>query len=81
MARVLSDRDQFLGYAYVNPHALICARILSRTQISRPIRSAAGASAEGGAGAARALYSAPYYRLVFGESDGLPGWCWTATAM
>jgi len=22
-------RDQFLGYAYVNPHALICARLLS----------------------------------------------------
>src|SRR5262249_9676852 len=29
-ARVLSDRDQFLGHAYVNPHALICARIVGR---------------------------------------------------
>ena len=25
-----SYRDAFLAYAYVNPHALICARILSR---------------------------------------------------
>src|SRR6201994_2798216 len=29
-ARVHSDRDQFLGHAYVNPHALICARIVGR---------------------------------------------------
>src|SRR5579863_6490768 len=27
LVQVHSDRDQFLGYAYVNPHALICARI------------------------------------------------------
>src|SRR5579872_276570 len=30
LAQVRSQRGQFLGYAYVNPHALICARILSR---------------------------------------------------
>src|SRR5579863_4187678 len=33
MVRVLSDREQFLGYAYVNPHALICARIMSRSAV------------------------------------------------
>ena len=26
--RVISDRGTFLGHAYVNPHALICARLL-----------------------------------------------------
>ena len=30
VAQLRSHRDAFLGYAYVNPHALICARILSR---------------------------------------------------
>jgi 23S rRNA (cytosine1962-C5)-methyltransferase len=25
LCRVVGDRDRFLGYAYVNPHALICA--------------------------------------------------------
>ena len=39
MVRVLSDRDQFIGYAYVNPHALICARILSRSPVHPPDRS------------------------------------------
>src|ERR1700676_4234582 len=37
--RVLSDRDLFLGYAYVNPHALICGRILSRSPVHAPERS------------------------------------------
>ena len=31
LCQVTSDRDKFLGYAYVNPHSLICARILSVT--------------------------------------------------
>src|SRR5712675_2512859 len=38
-ARVQDWRDQFLGYAYVNPHALICARILSRSPVQPPDRS------------------------------------------
>src|SRR4026207_1825666 len=28
--RIVSDRARFLGYAYVNPRSLICARIVSR---------------------------------------------------
>src|SRR3984957_17609749 len=39
IVRLLSDRDKFLGYAYVNPHALICARILSRSPMQQPDRS------------------------------------------
>ena len=30
LCRIVSERDKFLGYAYVNPHSLICARILGR---------------------------------------------------
>src|SRR6186713_2117384 len=39
MCRIVGDRDRFLGYAYVNPHALICARILSRDPKYPPGRS------------------------------------------
>src|SRR5579871_6851340 len=39
VVRVVSDREAFLGYAYVNPHALICARILSRSPQHPPDRS------------------------------------------
>ncbi|MGH8144443.1 MAG: class I SAM-dependent rRNA methyltransferase [Steroidobacteraceae bacterium] len=73
MVRVLSDRDQFLGYAYVNPHALICARILSRSPVHPPDRSLLEHRLRVALALRERLYTAPYYRWVFGESDGLPG--------
>ena len=72
-ARVLSDRDQFLGHAYVNPHALICARIMGR-DAAQPLDRALIESRLRAALALRERLSRePYYRLVFGESDQLPG--------
>ena len=53
-AACVGDRDRFLGYAYVNPHALICARILGRDAALSARQVAARASPAGGAGAARA---------------------------
>jgi 23S rRNA (cytosine1962-C5)-methyltransferase len=73
VVRVLSDRDQFLGYAYVNPHALICARILSRSPVQPPDRSLLEHRLRVALALRERLYTAPYYRWVFGESDGLPG--------
>ncbi|MFO1401472.1 MAG: class I SAM-dependent rRNA methyltransferase [Steroidobacteraceae bacterium] len=73
IARVHSDRDQFLGYAYVNPHALICARILSRSPVHPPDRSLLLHRLKQALALRERLYAAPYYRLVFGEADGLPG--------
>ena len=53
-SRVRLDRDQFLGYAYVNPHALICARIVGR-DLAQPLdRALIERAAQGGAGVARA---------------------------
>ena len=73
MVRVISDRDQFLGFAYVNPHALICARILSRSPVHAPDRSLLVHRLKLALALRERLYSAPFYRWVFGESDGLPG--------
>ncbi len=73
MVRVVSDRDQFLGFAYVNPHALICARILSRSPVHAPDRSLLVHRLKLALALRERLYSAPFYRWVFGESDGLPG--------
>jgi 23S rRNA (cytosine1962-C5)-methyltransferase len=73
LAQVRSHRGQFLGHAYVNPHALICARILSR-EPARPIDRELIAQRLRAALTLRTrLHREPYYRLVFGESDGLPG--------
>src|SRR5262249_22048652 len=73
IVRVLSDRDLFLGYAYVNPHALICARILSRSPMHLPDRSLIEHRLRVAQVLRERIYPAPYYRVVFGESDGLPG--------
>lgn len=73
LAQITSQRGQFLGHAYVNPHALICARILSRDP-ARPIdRALLDARLRAALTLRERLYGEPHYRLVFGESDGLPG--------
>jgi len=73
IVEIRSDRGQFLGYAYVNPHALICARILSRNRAAPPDRALLLQRLRTALALRTRLYREPYYRLVFGESDGLPG--------
>jgi 23S rRNA (cytosine1962-C5)-methyltransferase len=73
VARVVSDRDKFLGYAYVNSRSLICARILSRDPQHPPGRSLLVHRLQVALSLRNALYERPFYRLAFGESDGLPG--------
>lgn len=62
-----------LGSAYVNPNTLICARVFTRNakhglnlQLLKTRLQQAQALRE-------MSFKEPYYRLVFGESDGLPG--------
>ncbi|HYN79527.1 MAG TPA: class I SAM-dependent rRNA methyltransferase [Lamprocystis sp. (in: g-proteobacteria)] len=70
---VLSDHERWIGHGYVNPHSLICARLVSR-QHNHPLGPALWVSRIRDALALRErLYRRPFYRLIFGESDGLPG--------
>ncbi len=71
--RIVSDRDQFLGHAYANPHALICARIVGRHEEQGLDRSLIVHRLNVALALRERLSREPYYRLVFGESDGLPG--------
>jgi 23S rRNA (cytosine1962-C5)-methyltransferase len=73
LCRVLSDRDKFLGYAYVNPHSLICARILGRDPEYPPNKSLIVHRLQVAQSLRRSLYDRPFYRLAYGESDALPG--------
>jgi len=73
LCRVVSDRDKFLGYAYVNPHSLICARILGRDPEYPPDKSLIVHRLQVAQSLRRSLYDRPYYRLAYGESDALPG--------
>ncbi|MEP7246725.1 MAG: RlmI/RlmK family 23S rRNA methyltransferase, partial [Gammaproteobacteria bacterium] len=73
VVRIFSDRDQFLGHAYVNPHALICARIVGRDAEQGLDRSLIVHRLNVALALRERLSLEPYYRLVFGEADGLPG--------
>jgi 23S rRNA (cytosine1962-C5)-methyltransferase len=70
---VVTFAGRSLGYGYVNPHSLICARLVSHDR-HRPLTLALWAQRIRTALELRErLYPQPFYRLVFGESDGLPG--------
>jgi 23S rRNA (cytosine1962-C5)-methyltransferase len=73
LCRIVSERDKFLGYAYVNPHSLICARILGRDPEYPPNKSLIVHRLQVAQSLRRALYERPFYRLAYGESDALPG--------
>src|ERR1700680_310852 len=64
-----SDRQEFLGLAYVNPHALICARIVGRDPAQRLDRALISERLSVALALRARLGAARYGRLVFGESD------------
>jgi 23S rRNA (cytosine1962-C5)-methyltransferase len=71
LARVLAHNDRALGLAYVNPKSLIAARLLETWKI--PDAAWLAARILSALALRERLYAKPYYRLVYGESDGLPG--------
>jgi 23S rRNA (cytosine1962-C5)-methyltransferase len=71
--QLLSSRDRFLGYAYVNPKTLIAARILGRDPAHPPGRALLVHRMKVALSLRERFYADPFYRLVFGESDLLPG--------
>ncbi|MFB9068051.1 class I SAM-dependent rRNA methyltransferase [Pseudofulvimonas gallinarii] len=73
LVRVHDARDMLIGIGYINPHSLITVRLLTRDTgttvdaylVAKRLRAALALRER--------MYDQPYYRLVFGESDGLPG--------
>lgn len=70
---ILDSRDKPIGVGYVNAHSLICARLVSRGLEHALDRSLFVHRLNIALSLRERLYEAPYYRLVFGEADGLPG--------
>lgn len=62
-----------LGSAYVNPNSLICARLVSRDPAQPLDRELLLHRLRRALSLRERLFPGPFYRLVFGESDGLPG--------
>lgn len=62
-----------LGTGYVNPHSLICARLVTRDVQHSLNRSLLVHRFKVALALRERVFERPFYRLVYGESDGLPG--------
>jgi 23S rRNA (cytosine1962-C5)-methyltransferase len=72
-ADIVNHQGKWLGSGYVNPNSLICARLVSRDR-EHPLSSSLLVHRLKIALAMRErIYPGPHYRVLFGESDGLPG--------
>ena len=70
---IQASNGKALGTGYINPHALLCVRLVSR-DLDHPLSPSLLVHRLNVALSLRErLYDRPFYRLVYGEGDGLPG--------
>ena len=62
-----------LGVAYVNPRTLICARLVSRNPKAALDHALLRERIQSALALRERLFALHYYRLVYGDSDRLPG--------
>lgn len=62
-----------LGTGYINPHALICVRLVSRSPKYILDKSLLIHRLNIALSLRKRLFDKPFYRLVYSDSDGLPG--------
>jgi 23S rRNA (cytosine1962-C5)-methyltransferase len=66
-------KNQRIGWGYANPHALICARLLGRGAVPADLEAFLRERLRAALALRLRFSDARFCRLVFGESDGLPG--------
>lgn len=70
---VHNHSGQFLGQAMMNPQALICGRVFSHTPNEMPDQEYFTQRLCAALALRERCFAEPYYRLVYGDSDFLPG--------
>jgi 23S rRNA (cytosine1962-C5)-methyltransferase len=70
---VQDARGAPMGIGYVNPRSLIAARLVSRDREARVDRALLRRRLGRALALRETIFDRPFYRLAFGESDGLPG--------
>jgi len=70
---IQSSTGRSLGTGYINPHSLICARLMTRRSGAVFDEDFFVHRLQTALALREALYQQPCYRLVYGEGDGLPG--------
>jgi 23S rRNA (cytosine1962-C5)-methyltransferase len=70
---IVDSRGHAIGSGYVNPHSLICARLVCRDPKHVLDKSLLVHRLNIALSLRETLFAKPYYRLVHGEGDSLPG--------
>jgi len=70
---IQSASGRSLGTGYINPHSLICARLVSRRAGAVFDEDFFVQRLQTALALRETFYPQPYYRLVYGEGDSLPG--------
>lgn len=73
LANLVTASGKPLGTVTVNPHHLICGRLFSRAAGQPLSHKFIRHRLEAALSLRSQVFHQPYYRLVFGDSDGLPG--------
>ena len=72
-AELCASNGKSLAVVHVNPHALICARVLCRDVSLVVDGSFLAGKLRAALRLRERLFAAPFYRMVYGDSDELPG--------
>ncbi len=73
LVQIIDSQSKPLGLGYINPHTLLSARLLTR-DISTPIdQDFFQQRLQRALNLRNTLFDKPFYRLVYGETDELPG--------
>ncbi|TNC82353.1 MAG: RlmI/RlmK family 23S rRNA methyltransferase [Oleiphilus sp.] len=70
---VLAASGKAVGTALISPHALICGRLISRDATQFLDRSLFVHRIKIALSLRERVFPKPYYRLIYGDSDALPG--------
>ncbi len=73
LVQVLSHSGLFLGVGYVNPNTLLSVRVLTREAHQKIDLEFFKQKVRAALALRDSLFSRPYYRLIYGEGDDLPG--------
>jgi 23S rRNA (cytosine1962-C5)-methyltransferase len=73
LVEVQDARGAPMGVGYVNPRSLIAARLVSRDRNATLDRAFLRGRIRRAVALRDTVFGTPFYRAVFGESDGLPG--------
>ena len=73
LCRIEEARGKPLGVGYVNPNTLLCARVLSGKGDAKIDADWFVRRIESALALRQRIYPTPHYRLLYGESDGVPG--------